>query len=218
MYALAVTEVRSFFGAAPERAARFREQARSALAPASPPEVTRRLRRLGPLFRRAPDARVRRDTDPEPGDLEVLLASRYVTPERTGATWRLLEVLVAANCWGCTRYELDPAGLDGLDFALVEAGVPTAYGLRHLLSNSHLTCPLDVPLQPVVGLAVGASPYPTVLAIATAYRGALPQIANPSQSVLLAALTNWLDGFPSYAAAADAATRPRPDLLGFWCH
>ena len=52
-----------------------------------------------------PAAPVISPTQPEPQDVEVLLAGAYVPPERVGATWRLLETLVQGIGLG-----IDPDG------------------------------------------------------------------------------------------------------------
>ena len=58
---------------------------------------------LGRSFRRVPAAPVIPATQPEPRDVEILLAGAYVPPERIGATWRVLETLAQAMAWGSTR-------------------------------------------------------------------------------------------------------------------
>ena len=57
------------------------------------------LSKLGPIFKRVPATPVISPTQPEPHDVEVLLAGAYVPPDRTGATWRLLETLVQGIAW-----------------------------------------------------------------------------------------------------------------------
>ena len=46
-------------------------------------------------------------TQPEPQDVEVLLAGAYIPPDRMGATWRLLETLVQGDGLG-----VDPDAAD----------------------------------------------------------------------------------------------------------
>ena len=100
----------------------------------APPAVEARsglLSKLGPIFKRVPATPVISPTQPEPHDVEVLLAGAYVPPDRTGATWRLLETLVQGIAWGSTRMSLTTQSLDDLDFALARGGVSASVGLRH---------------------------------------------------------------------------------------
>src|SRR3712207_6564210 len=135
LYAVGLDEVRGVFGASAETAQHLRALAQSALAPQPDKARTGLLSKLGPIFRRPPAAPVISPTQPEPHDLEVLLTGGYVHPERTGATWRLLETLVCGMAWGSTRMSLTSEALDDLDFALARGGVSAAVGLRHLLNK-----------------------------------------------------------------------------------
>jgi hypothetical protein len=152
-------------------------------------------------------------TQPVPQDLETLLAGGYVAPERTGATWRVLEILVQGCAWGSTLMSLTPQSLDELDFALARGGVTSAVGLRHLLSST-----TSLNLLPVSGLTVGWHPHAKALAMAAAYRAAMPEVKTPEQREVVTALVGWMDSFPGWAEAAVAAGRPVPDLLGFWAN
>lgn len=211
MYAVGLDEVRSIFGAPDDRAAHLREVARRAFTPEADPARTGLLGKLGPIFRRPPAAQVVSPTQPEPHDVEVLLAGAHVRPERTGATWRVLETLVCDLAWGSTKLSLTPQALDDLDFALARGGVSSSVGLRHLLDS---TAALN--LVPVQGLTVGWHRYETALAMAGAYRVALPQLKTPEQQETAAALASWLDGFVPWAQVAANLNRPAPDLVGFW--
>ena len=163
-------------GAPPHQIEQLRQLATVAFAP--PREESRGglLGKLGPIFRRVPATPVMSPTQPEPRDVEVLLAGAYVPPERVGATWRVLETLVQGLAWGSTRLSLDAQQLDDLDFALARGGVSAAVGLRHLLSST-----TSVNLIPVQGLTVGWHPHEKALAMAGAYRSALPQIKTDEQ-------------------------------------
>lgn len=213
LYAVGLDEVRAVFGAADEVAPRLRELAQRAFAapPGPDPARTGLLSKLGPIFRRPPAAQVISPTQPEPHDVEVLLAGGYVRPERAGATWRVLETLVCGLAWGSTRLDLTTESLDELDFALARGGVPASVGLRHLLDTS-----AGLSLRSVPGLTMGYSPYTTALAMAGAYRAALPQIRSTEQQELINALAGWLDGFVGWSQAAAGQGRPVPDLFGFW--
>lgn len=214
LYAIGIDEVRGMFGASPAEQGRLRDVAAAALAPAADPAGRGGLiTKLGPIFRRPPAAVVISPTQPVPQDLEVLLAGAYVPPDRTGATWRLLETLVQGSAWGSTRMSLTPGSLDDLDFALARAGVTSAVGLRHLLSST-----TSVGLADVRGLTVGWHPHDKALAMAEAYRAAVPEIETPEQQEMLSALVTWLDGFVPWAQVAPTLGRPAPDLIGFWAN
>lgn len=214
LYAIGIDEVRSMFGATPAERERLRGLAARALAP--PPDDAARgglLTKLGPIFRRPPAAPVISPTQPVPQDVEVLLAGAYVPPDRTGATWRVLETLVQGTAWGSTLMSLTPESLDDLDFALARGGVTSAVGLRHLLNST-----TSVNLLPVRGLTVGWHPHEKALAMAGAYRAAMPQVKTREQQEMVAALVTWLDGFIPWAQVAVSLRRPAPDLVGFWAN
>ena len=212
-YALGIDEVRSMFGASPAVADHLREVARHAFAP--PPDDGRHglLSKLGPIFRRAPATPVISPTQPEPHDVEVLLAGAYVPPDRMGATWRLLETLVQGIAWGSTRMSLTEQSLTDLDFALARGGVSAAAGIRHLLDNT-----ASLNLIPVQGLTMGWHRHDQALAMAEAYRSAMPQIKTEEQRAMINGLAIWLDGFVPWATVASSLGRPVPDLIGFWAH
>jgi hypothetical protein len=214
LYAIGIDEVRSMFGAAPAEKDRLREIATHALTP--PQDERRRgglLTKLGPMFKRPPAAVVISPTQPVPQDVEVLLAGAYVPPDRTGATWRVLETLVQGTAWGSTLMSLTAESLDDLDFALARGGVSASVGLRHLLNST-----TSVTLVPVHGLTVGWHPHEKALAMAGAYRAAMPQVQTREQQEMVAALVTWLDGFIPWAQVAVRLHRPAPDLVGFWAN
>ncbi|MET0695083.1 MAG: hypothetical protein ABWY56_14205 [Propionibacteriaceae bacterium] len=214
LYAIGIDEVRGMFGASPHEQERLRQVATQALTP--PHEEARRgglITKLGPIFKRPPAAVVMSPTQPMPQDVTVLLAGAYVPPERTGATWRVLETLVQGTAWGSTLMSLTTESLDDLDFALARGGVTSAVGLRHLLNSSP-----SLNLLPVRGLTVGWHRHDKALAMAGAYRAAMPQIKTREQQEMVAALVNWLDGFIPWAQVAVTLHRPAPDLVGFWAN
>lgn len=214
LYAIGIDEVRNMIGASPQEQERLRGLAHSLLGPAvGSGGGGGLLSKLGPIFKRPPAAPVIAPTQPVPQDVDVLLAGAYVAPDRLGATWRVLETLVQGSAWGSTLVSLSPEALDELDFALASGGVSAAVGLHHLLNS-----PPSLTLLPVHGLTVGWHPYEKVLALAEAYRSALPQVKSQEQAELAAALAGWLDGFRGWAETADQVQRPAPDLLGFWAH
>ncbi|MFP5281946.1 MAG: hypothetical protein ACLGIF_00665 [Actinomycetes bacterium] len=213
LYAIGVEEMCGMFGAPPEQAERLRALAGQAFAAPVPAGARSGglIGKLGPLFRRVPAAPVVSPTDPEPRDVEALLAGAYVPHDRTGATWRVLEVLVSGTAWGSTKVPLTSTALDELDFALARGGVPASVGLRHLLNSS-----TSVNLLPVQGLTVGWHPFEKVLAMTAAYRSALDQLPTAEQRDLVAALVGGLEGFLPWSRAAATSGRPAPDLVGFW--
>jgi hypothetical protein len=217
LYAIGIEEVRGMFGAPPQVAEHLRAVARRAFAPPSTegaPEAVGRgglLSKLGPIFKRVPATPVISPTQPEPHDVEVLLAGAYVPPDRTGATWRLLETLVQGIAWGSTRMGLTEQELDDLDFALARGGAPASVGLRHLLNSTP-----SLNLIPVSGLKVGWHPHQKAVAMAAAYRSALADVESPGQHDMINSLTIWLDGFLPWAQVAASLGRPVPDLVGFW--
>jgi hypothetical protein len=213
LYAVGLDEVRGVFGASPELAPRLRAMAQQAFTPPAEEARSGLLSKLGPIFRRPPTVQVISPTQPEPRDVEALLAGGYVRPDRTGATWRVLETLVCGLAWGSTRMSLGSEALDDLDFALARGGVSAAVGLRHLLDTG-----AGLNLVPVQGLTVGYHPFATALAMAGAYRAAMPQIKSTEQQQLINALAGWLDGFVPWSQSAAAQGRPVPDLIGFWAH
>jgi hypothetical protein len=195
LYAVGVEEVRGMFGASPPIAEHLREVARRAFAP---PAVEARgglLSKLGPIFKRVPATPVISPTQ----------------PDRTGATWRLLETLVQGIAWGSTRMSLTAQSLDDLDFALARGGVAASVGLRHLLNST-----MSLNLVPVQGLTVGWHPYHKALAMAAAYRSAIQDIKTEEQREMINSLTVWLEGFVPWAQVAASLGRPVPDLVGFW--
>lgn len=221
LYAIGVEEVRSFPGAPQHLAEQLSEIARRALTPDPAPGGLGvpgaagprhgLLSRLGPLFKRDPQAVVIDPNQPTPQDVTNLIGGHFVPDERNIATWRLLEILIQGWSWGSTRLSLDPRALDDLDFALARGGVSAAVGVRHLLANN-----LRLPLSPAAGLTVGFQPYVSAVDMGDAYRQALPQVPGTDQQQLIAGLVKWLDGFPHWAAVAPTLGRPIPDLVGFW--
>ena len=211
LYALGIEEMRGIVGADQHLAEELRAAARAAFRVPAEPARSGLIGKLGPLFRRVPAAPVISPTDPEPRDVDVLLAGAYVAPDRMGATWRVLEVLVQSRSWGSTRMELTPQALDDLDFALARGGVSAAVGLRHLINHN-----TGINLRPVSGLTVGWHRYEQVLSMAGAYRTAMPQVKTLEQQELISGLVSWLDGFVHWAQVAVQLNRPIPDLVGFW--
>jgi hypothetical protein len=211
LYAIGIDELRGVIGAPPEQVPTLRAICARAFTPTADQQPRSRLYRLGPLFRRHPEAPVISPTDPEPHDVDVLLSGGYVPHDRVGASWRILEALTQGLAWGSTRLTLTDQTLDELDFALARGGVSAAVGLRHLLSSSP-----SITLLPVEGLTVGWHPYDKVLDMLDAYRSAIQDLPSTEQQELVSALVNWLEAFPAWARVAGDLGRPRPDLVAFW--
>ena len=212
LYAIGIEEMRGIYGAEPRQVDGLREAARQAFT-TERPEQRGLLSKLGPIFRRPPATQVLSPTQPEPRDVETLLAGAYLPPDRMGATWRVLEALVQARAWGSTLMSLTAQAVDDLDFALARGGVSAAVGLRHLLTSN-----TDVTLIPVQGLTVGWHRHDKAIAMAGAYRAAMPQIKTEEQREMVARLVTWLDGFIPWAQVAVRLQRPVPDLVGFWAN
>lgn len=211
LYAIGIDEVRQMFGAPNGLAERLRQQAQIALAP--PPESRQGglLSRLGPIFRRVPGTPVLDPDDPQPADLDRILAGGYIPAERSVATWRLWELLIKENSWGSTGMTVSEHELDSLDFSLARGGVHAAAGLRHLLNT-----PTELPLIPPRGLLVGYHTGPQATWMAESYHQAVPEIESESDRETVQRLASWLDGFSHWADVAPATGRPVPDLIGFW--
>ncbi len=210
LYAIGIEEMRGIVGAGP-LTGELRQAAAQAFTPPQQPKSKGLISKLGPMFRRPPDAPVISPTDPEPRDVEVLLAGAYISPTRMGASWRVLETLVQYRSWASTRLPLTSQSLDDLDFALARGGVAAAVGVGHLLRSS-----TNVRLIPVQGLTVGWHRHDKALAMAEAYRAAIHEIKTDEQRELVGSLVTWLDGFIPWSEVAARIGRPVPDLVGFW--
>ena len=211
LYAIGIDEVRGIVGAEPQHFGELRAAAQQAFAAQPEPARTGLIGKLGPLFRRPPATLVVSPTQPEPQDVETLLAGAHVPHDRMGATWRVLEALVQSRAWGSTRMALSTQALDDLDFALARGGVSAAVGLRHLLNR-----PTGVNLLPVQGLTVGWHRHDQALAMAVAYRTAIREVKSAEQREMVDGLVTWLDGFVHWVPVAASLSRPTPDLVGFW--
>ncbi len=208
LYAIAIDEVREIFGAPEETATALRAIAahRFPPAPASTPGL---LAKLGPVFRRAPDAPVLRPGIPSGSDVDTVLAGRYVQPHRLSACWALLEAWVDAMSWGSTSRQVTEAGLNEFDFDLARASVPSRYGLRHLLGSD-----LGIPMLPCPGLAAGFARGDHAIAMSEAWRASAAMLSaenRPTADSLLA----WFDHYPEWIASAQGSQRRPPDLVAF---
>lgn len=206
LYAIAIDEVRDIFSAPEETAAALRAIAADRFAEPRP-AAPGLLGKLGPVFRRAPDAPVARPGVPSGADVDALLAGRYVQPHRLAAAWTLLEAWLEAMSWGTLADEFTESGLNEFDFDLARAGVPSRYGLQDLLKTD-----LGIAMMPCPGLASGYATLDHALAMGAAWRPAVPDLPAASRPVAQSILA-WLDGFAGWAEAAPGRHRPPPDLV-----
>ncbi len=206
LYAIAIDEVRDIFRAGEDGSARLRAVAAEHCG-GSTPSAPGRLGKLGPVFRRAPDAPVVRPDVPSGSDVEALLAGRYVAPHRLVPCWMLLEAWIESIAWGSVGREVTEAQLNDFDFDLVRAGVPARFGLRSLLKTG-----LGIALLPHPGLAAGWATLDHAQAMADAWRPAVPSLDEAQQEAATRLLA-WLDNFPGWVEAAGRQHRPPPDLV-----
>jgi hypothetical protein len=208
LYAIAIDEVREIFGA-PESTATALRAIAAHRFPAAPATAPGLLAKLGPVFRRAPDAPVMRPGVPSGSDVDTLLAGRYVPPHRLSACWALFEAFVEAMAWGSTSQSVGETELNEFDFDLVRAAIPSRYGLRQLLRAD-----LGISMLPSPGIAAGFAHADHVTAMAAAWRTGLP-LLEPGNQPMATSLLAWFDQFPGWAAQASDGSRAAPDLVAF---
>ncbi len=208
LYAIAIDEVRDIFGA-PESTATALRAIAAHRFPAAPATSPGPLAKLGPVFRRAPDAPVLRPGVPSGSDVDTLLAGRYVPPHRLSACWALLEAFVESMAWGSTSQPVDETELNEFDFDLARAAVPSRYGLRQLLRAD-----LGISMLPSPGIAAGFAHAEHVTAMAAVWRTGLP-LLEPGNQPMATSLLAWFDQYPRWSAAASDGSRPAPDLVAF---
>lgn len=205
MTAISIDEVRDIFGASPEFAERLRALATEHFAP----PVERRRGFIAGLFRRDPIVETRPDR-PTMTDLENLLAGRYVAPERTTASWVLLDGWLQRLGWGQLELPLFPAELNDLEFDLARSGLSSQFAIRKLLAGE-----AQLPLRAPAGVRVGYAKFAHVVATRDALHEVLPRLTEANRE-RLGQLIAFLDGFDSWEQVAANSGRPRPDLLGQW--
>ena len=208
LYAIAIDEVREIFGA-PESTATALRAIATHRFPAAPATAPGLLAKLGPVFRRAPDAPVLRTGVPSGSDVDTLLAGRYVPPHRLSACWALFEAFVEAMAWSSTSQPVSETELNEFDFDLSRAAVPSRYGLRQLLRAD-----LGIPMLPFPGLAAGFAHADHVTAMTRAWRTGLPLLA-PGNQPIGQSLLAWLEQYPEWTTNAPGNHRAQPDLVAF---
>jgi hypothetical protein len=207
LYAVSIDEVRGIFGADPVLAARLRSVAAERFtAPiAGSPGL---LGKLGPVFRRPPDAPVTRPEVPTALEVEALLASRYLPPDRLGAAWVLLLAWLDVLAPNPLAIGGDPVQLSEFDFDLACRGVSSRLGLTDLLKVG-----LGIPLAPAPGWAAGWVPASHAAAIAGSWRGCLEELA-PQRRELAESVLGWLDAQPRWSGPQPEPSAP--DLIAIF--
>lgn len=210
MHALSIHEVRDMFGANPDLAARLRTVASDTFrVPAAENRPTGLLSKIGPLFKRGPEVVFPPDM-PLPSDWELLLRGSYIPPERVDHSWKVVDAWLDASDWGTFSSTFTSGQLDGLDFALTKAGLPSQYGLRKLLGQD-----AQLPLRAATGMRFGYSKNPHVQATAAALAQCADQV-DAEFAPAAALLRDYLGQFPTWTQQALAQGRPEPDLFVVW--
>lgn len=204
LYAVTIDEVRGIFGADPSLAARLRAAAARKFA-AEAPSSHGLLGKLGPTFRRPVDAPIRRPDLPTGGEVDALLASRYLPPDRLGAAWVLLLAWLDELAPDALRLALSAAQLSDFDFDLACSGVPSRLGLTDLLKTG-----LGIPLAPAPGWAAGWVPAERAATIAPSWRSCLSELAEDRRE-LADTVLDWLEARPGWTGPS-----PSPDLVAIF--
>ena len=209
LHAISIDEVRDIFGAEDDLAERLRGCARAGFSVPSP---RRRglWSRLVPLTRTDPDAPVLPPGFPTPGDVEDLLAGRYVPPEHLSRCWRVLDLWLAELAWGTTSLSLGPDEIDDLEFDLARAGLPAELSLRRLLAGDP-----QIPLRPAPDMRTGYSRSCHVAATHEALSTVAGRV-DERHTGLVEQLVDFLARFCEWSEEAPEAGRPAPDLLVVW--
>jgi hypothetical protein len=205
LYAVTIDEVRSIFGADQLLAAKLRAAAAARFAAAAPASPGL-LGKLGPMFRRPPDAPVTRPDIPTAVEVDALLASRYLPPDRLGAAWVLFLAWLDVLAPNPLSLPLSAQQLSDFDFDLACSGISSRLGLTDLLKVG-----LGVPLAPGPGWAAGWVPVSHAAAIAPAWRAGLDELAAESRE-LAGTVLDWLDAQGDWSGP-DSGRKPAPDLV-----
>ncbi|MDQ7991159.1 MAG: hypothetical protein AAGC63_01075 [Propionicimonas sp.] len=206
-YSVAVDQVRDIFGAPEPEATGLRAIAAErfgARAHAQPGL----LGKLGPLFRRPPDAPVISPDSPGREDCDRILSGQHVPPHRLAASWSLLQTWIEARAWSSHTSTVDSQELGVIEFDLARAGVPARHSVNGLLGRD-----LGIGMLPAPGTAAGYCTGEHAIATARAWRDSLPELA-PDTARWVVDLLDWLEHFEEWTAAAGAQHRPPPDLVG----
>ena len=201
LYAVTIDEVRGIFGADQLLAARLRATAARRFA-ADAPAAVGLLGKLGPAFRRPPDAPITRPDVPTAAEVDALLASRYLPPDRLGAAWVLLLAWLDELAPHALTLQVTAQQLSDFDFDLTCAGVPSRLGLTDLLKMG-----LGIPLAPGPGWAAGWVPAERAASIAPSWRACLGELPAERQE-LAGEVLAWLESQSGWRRSD-----PSPDLV-----
>ncbi|MGA4507978.1 hypothetical protein ACQB6R_02965 [Propionibacteriaceae bacterium G1746] len=212
LHAISVYDVRDMFGADDGLAAQLRQIASETFAVPATEEQLKpsMIRKVGPMFRRDPLARVIPTDVPKPTDWETLIAGRYVEPSRLVPSWKVVDAWVDARDWGTATMTLTPPQTEAFDFALTKAGLHSSYSLGNLFAND-----VALPIRPAHGMRVGYAKNPHVLATADALRAVLDRV-DPDWAGGARYLSSFLDAFVGWTDQARSADRALPDLYCAW--
>lgn len=201
LYAVDIDQVRGIFGADPSLADRLRTVAANTFADqtAVAPGL---LGKLGPAFRRPPDAPIIRPGVPTALEVDALLASRYLPPDRLSAAWVLLLAWLEEVAPDPLRLSVSAAQLSEFDFDLTCSGVPSRLGLTDLLKTG-----LGIPLAPGPGWAAGWVPAERAALIAPSWRICLAELAEDRRQ-LAGTVLKWLETHSGWTGPD-----PSPDLV-----
>lgn len=213
LHAIGITEVREMFGASPELAARLRsvatEQFRIPAVENQPKKTL--LHRIGPFFRDDPAWQVRvPEGSPTPNDWENLIAGRFIQPDRVDVSWVALDAWVTDLAWATERVTLTASHIDDLDMGLTMAGLPSRFGIRHLMKDD-----AQLNLRPGHRMGVGYAKYDHVIASHEALAEVIGAV-SPQVEPLARQLLVFLGRFPDLAREARVEHRPQPDLFVVW--
>ena len=207
LHAIGIDELRDAFAGTDAAVGRLRSLALATWPPEDRPGRGSLLSKLGPFSRQAVGAPVVRPEIPTGRDVDDVAHGREVPPDRRTPAWALVDAVIADTAWDSLALPADDRTIDDLDFALASAGLPSRYGLRQLFDR-----PTGIPVKKLPGMADGYVRRDRAEAMASAWTAALPDLA-PSAAPLARRITQWLAGFPVWAASADEAGRPAPDLV-----
>ena len=207
LFAIGIDELRDLFSAAEPVARDFRRLAASHFPPPEPPRSPGLLGKLGPLFKRPPDAPVVRPGVPTEQEIAAIVSGRFIPPERLSAAWLLVETWLEHRSWGHHGIVADEDRFTDLEFDLARVGVPARFGLAKLLNRE-----LGVPLRPCPGLLVGYVQHSHAVAIRDCWQSGLMGLSIENRAIA-EPYVSWLAHFQEWAAQATAAYRPIPDLV-----
>lgn len=154
LFAISINDVRDIFGAHPALAARLRQLAATEFAP--PARARSLLDRIGPLLSRNRSVEID-PRQPLAGDVDALLSGGHIQYERLPQSWDLM--LLWLTALATRSLSLTVHDLDGLEFDLARAGLPSDFSLRQLAERE-----LGIALRPLPGQVVGYSKHAHVRA------------------------------------------------------